>query len=510
MGVIYKTEKRRMLPRWRSVESESTALEPSTRTNSAVPGVVFVGDLLEQEESWGAHKSLAHASDLLTSSQVLGRDHEYQQVARFVLDHSRPQSLLSRLAESTIHKVDGPAQRSGTSKKLESERHDRSIARLRRLLRIESRNAIAWIEIARHYVVVGESKKARRAVLSALAVDKDSRFVVRSSARYFHHADESDYAIKILQHSDRWKTDPWIMASEIAFASLLGRQTRMAKKGLELVEAGAFRDMHISELASALGSLELEHGKLKNARRLAAISMKMPNDNSFAQAMWNREAFDIPQLRFETMTIPMAWEAMAQLQYQNENFLDALKHLERWRADEPFSVRPIQLLSYVNGTILQDWSSSIEIIKKARLLHPDDLTLQNNLVYDYLMSNRVEEAEKELPALIALMNSVSDERKAVASATWGLLMFRKGEYEQGRDLYRKAIRVIAASGNSYLRAMAVSNYVREELLAQESQDLVETALQMEERYSRSRTEYDVRQLVARNESLRGKIEQGSS
>lgn len=513
MGVIYKIEKRRILPRWRSAADETSSLAPAIRADAYQGSSSLTADLSEQQDSWATHRTLSHASDLLTASQIIGKEAGYLDVAKFVTENAKPNSLISRIAQSTLRseRIAEHAHRGPLAfKKVSLGSHEQSIAQLRRLLKVEERNPIAWVELARHFVIIGESKKAERAVLTALAVDKNSRFVVRSASRFFHHTGDPEHAIKILQHSDRFKTDPWIMASEIAFALLLGRQTRMAKKGLELVEERVFGDAHITELASSLGTLELEHGKLKNARRLAAISMRMPNDNSFAQAMWNREAFDIPRLRFETMTIPMAWEAKAQLQYQNEEFRDAISHLECWRLDEPFSVRPIQLLSYVHGAIFQEWSRSIDIIKEARQFHSEDIVLQNNLVYNYLMLGQLEEAEKELPILISRIESVSEARKAVASATWGLFMFRKGEFEYGRDLYRKAIKAITKTGNDYLRAIAVSNYVREELLAMESWEVVEAALKMEDRYSRPRTEYDVRQLVERNDVLRSKRVQQES
>lgn len=502
MGVLYKVDKRRLLPRWRSLASEVDSLEPAVGFERDKRTVFSSEELTEQVQAWELHRTLPFAADLITAATVLGREAEFPDAAAYLLKVCGRDSILYPLAQSALQHRSRRSPDTEPVLEIAGHHnvHTKGISRLRKLLKREDRNPVAWIEIALHYFAIGEENKSKFAIQSALAVDRHSRYIVRSAARYFHHAGSDDFAIKVLHRSDHLKHDPWLMASEIAFASLLGRQTRLAKSALRMIEDRAFADKHLSELASAMGTLEMEQGNMKGARRLAEFSMRMPNDNSFAQAMWHRDNFGIPQWRFETMTIPMAWEARAQLDYNNCSYKTALGYMELWRRDEPFSVRPVYLMSYVHGTILQEWSKSVELIKAAIPLHSDAMLL-NNLVYDYLMMGDVESAEKHFADLMKLAATETEIKQATIAATSGLLCFRQGRFADGRALYRQAISAIARQENDYLRAIAVANYAREEILAMDSLEDETFALGLLDKYCRSRMDHDVQLMVQRTDDL---------
>lgn len=51
-----------------------------------------------------------------------------------------------------------------------------------------------------------------------------------------------------------------------------------------MVESNALAPRHTSELASAIGTLEFEHGNRKGVRRMFDRAMRDPTENTVAQA----------------------------------------------------------------------------------------------------------------------------------------------------------------------------------------------------------------------------------
>jgi hypothetical protein len=75
------------------------------------------------------------------------------------------------------------------------------------------------------------------------------------------------------------------MAGEIALSNLAERNPRFLKLGAEWVDENKARPRHLSELASAIGTVHLKEGNRK-ARKLFKTSLVDPTGNSLAQAEW--------------------------------------------------------------------------------------------------------------------------------------------------------------------------------------------------------------------------------
>ena len=56
------------------------------------------------------------------------------------------------------------------------------------------------------------------------------------------------------------------------------------------------------------------------------------------------------------------------------------------------------------------------------------------------------------------------------TATAGLLLFRSGNFEEGRDYYQKAIKLAKQEKNNYLVALATANLAKEELRVTKNAD----------------------------------------
>jgi tetratricopeptide (TPR) repeat protein len=133
-----------------------------------------------------------------------------------------------------------------------------------------------------------------------------------------------------------------------------------------------------------------------------------------------------------------------------------------WLRDQPFSKRPAVFTSYV-ASLIEDYEKSISILKKSLNANPDDPTLINNLAFALGSANRLDEAENALRQIdIAEMKGLP---AITLAATAGLLLFRSGSPDRGRDLYNLAISRASEQGIAKYRAMASLYLAREELIA---------------------------------------------
>ena len=145
---------------------------------------------------------------------------------------------------------------------------------------------------------VGDALRDRAAEdgdLGAFGVGRDvgagefapsNRFILRSAVRLYVHLDEPDTAHRVLSDSASTPVDPWLVAAEIAVCTLLGRRSRLIKRGRDMLISGHHSTRDTAELASALGTIELEADASKRARRLFGSSLDDPTDNAVAQAVW--------------------------------------------------------------------------------------------------------------------------------------------------------------------------------------------------------------------------------
>src|SRR5205823_4591050 len=107
-----------------------------------------------------------------------------------------------------------------------------------------------WVDIARHYSIMGFNEQARRAIQKGVALAPENRFTLRSAARFYIHIGDPEVAHDILKRSEKTKSDPWLLAAEIAAATVAGRTSRLVRRGR------GFLDTHppfqATELASAI------------------------------------------------------------------------------------------------------------------------------------------------------------------------------------------------------------------------------------------------------------------
>jgi tetratricopeptide (TPR) repeat protein len=399
-----------------------------------------------------------HAGDLLSSAFVVGAANQFEEAAEFIKANraSAPAALLD-LAE----KIAPPAQRQAVAHSPASNVGS-SVRRIRARLREEPRNAIQWVELSRLYTALGKRARALDSMRVAVALAPDSRFVVRSAARLFSHEHDSVAALRTIRSASGAKSDPWLLAAEIAVSSASGAPSLLARAGRLRNDDASLSEFERTELSSALGTLELENGRKRHARQLFRRALASPNENSVAQVEWaNREIGGL-EVENGLPSVPCLHEARAQFALASGDWGLAIASGRDWLEDQFFSKSPAVFTSYVSS-LIENYDASIEILRNSLRLNPGDSMLLNNLAFALASNNQVSDA-------IEVLRKADYAKEGGASgvtlpATHGLVCFRTNQAERGRALYRLAMDRAAALGAQKYKIMAELYLAREELLA---------------------------------------------
>jgi hypothetical protein len=142
-----------------------------------------------------------------------------------------------------------------------------------------------------------------------------------------------------------------------------------------------------------------------------------------------------------------------------------------WLRDQPFSKGPAIFTSYVSS-LIENYEGSIDVLKSSLRVNQNDPVLLNNLAFALASAKRLQEADEVLRGTD--YNAVSGTAAIILAATHGLLLFRSGSPDQGRQLYTLAMdRALALQQQKY-RIQADLYLAREELLAKTAVAQVET------------------------------------
>lgn len=457
---IHENE-RHIFPRWRSFEATS-ALGELTR-----PAIVAAHDTSELDislakgiASWEMNRSLWHDLDLLGTVAVAGKLDSFLALIAEVKNHP----LTPRFAKDVLERATGKKEVVQLAlpeyEKVPGQLARKEIKSHRTNLINSPHDPIEWVELARAYTVAGEDRKAERAIRAALQLAPNNRFVLRSAARFFIHIGEPEMARVLLSSAEQIRSDPWLMASEIAIADYLGKPSKLPKIARLAIEKG-MQPSDITELASALGSLEAAHGSDRAARRLLRQAVKGANENSVAQIQWLNRAHLGEAVDVSGANPPLLYEANAWASYYKGNFETALEESLSWLADQPFSSAPAILSSFILSDLMWNFESAREVAEGGLRSNPDDPMLLNNLAVCLMELNHLREAEAVLGRLKAEDRAGNSEK--TFRATFGMLEFRKGNADGGRKLYREAIELARASGEKDDAVRALSHLIFEEI-----------------------------------------------
>lgn len=453
---------RKIIPRWRSFSDTVRHGELGPVTSVQRKQEDSIDFLTSKVDDWRRFKTKAHACDVVGCAVVLGRQAEAVDAAKFLI--SRRDNF-------------GPWQDDLASRILFAEQYDSSeiltpsdvdrvelhnqIRKLRRLLHVQPRDPIRWVDLALAYTVLGLQKKAEQSMNVALGLARDNRFVLRSATRLWIHLDDVARAHNILVRSDVTKYDPWLLAAEIATAEAASRVPRFTKISRKMLNNDRLKDWHISELASALATLELGSGNVKQARKYFVRSLEAPTENSIAQAAWvSRRGYTIG-FKETHIDLPNTYEARSWTYYEKSNWVLDLEYCRLWQFDQPFSSRPGMHGSFVSAVALGDYMQSKEFAERGLIANPRDPILLNNLAFAQINLGQIDAARTTLSRINR--SELSRYENTTIKATQGLLEFRNGDIDVGRKLYKQAINDAKKSKSKRLISLALTFYAMEEL-----------------------------------------------
>lgn len=241
--------------------------------------------------------------------------------------------------------------------------------------------------------------------------------------------------------------------------SVAGRCSRFVKMGSTLVASDSLASHHVTELASALGTLELKAGNDKRARRLFRLALDDLTENSLAPAEWASQRISGIALEPQDLREPSAFEARARSDVESGARDEAVEESWRWHADQPFDSDAAITGSYAAAVGLDDYVECVRLARAGLLANPDDSTLRNNLAFGLLQLGDID-AARQILAQIS-MDSLDGSQRAAHLATRWLLAYRLGSPEEGRARYSQAIAV--ARSRPDMQAMAAIMMAREEL-----------------------------------------------
>jgi len=470
MANFFEQKNRNVVPNFRSFAEtiELGELSHSGKDTRKAIDYAISRDLL----AWENDKSIGIAADLLSSAIVAGvtRIEPVSRAAEFLLNNRELASpsqvdLAERILEIT-QKHPSETQLPRISNFLEGQTRVVLQKRIKRLKDAAVRfhaDPIVYTELARLYSILGHKEKAKRNMTVALGIAPENRYVLRSFVRLYVHYREVEYAYNVLRRAAVTRQDPWLLSAEIALATILERNSRLIKPGMELLRSGRFSEFSLAELSSGLGTIELLDGSRRKSRDLFRAALSNPNDNALAQVEWALSKDRLFELDVTQFNVKRNYEALALEAFNNSEWNKALEHSENWFMDMPFAKRPIMLGSHVSSVILDDQKSAEMFCRAGLVAHPGDPQLVNNLAYALALDGRADEALSLLQNLnIAEAEELST--RVCLTATKGLISFRKGNHDLGRKLYLEAIESAGKISSSHYTQLAILNYAREELM----------------------------------------------
>lgn len=438
MAGISHDKDRKVVPIWRSSKGalkHAEVIGLGTLFPDDEPRITEEVKLLNDQ--WLENRTMPFAADFLAAGFVSGHKILIQDVAKFVNNESASPSIkriarfvlgIQDFEDQTIYTVEdyqNPQLTIGAEVKI-----------LKKCVIRNPNNALAWADLGRCYLCLGQSKKAEHALVVASKIAPNSRYILRALSRFYLHANELDLAHDILVNHPRTSVDPWLMASEIAVAHANDVTSQSVSKGKRFLSKNKFSPRDMAELNSAIGTLMIDDpGGRRKGRQMIEASLINPTETVVAQAAWidrNRTKISSDFTLGDQSSEASAW------QFANDQKWDeAIESSKKWFSVQPFSSRPSTLASYWSAVANLDFEESERFAKAGLSANPKDFTLQNNLAFALAEQGKGSEALSVLSDINP--ENLNDGDKLVYQATSGLAHFKSGNHELGHLLYGKAI-----------------------------------------------------------------------
>jgi hypothetical protein len=460
--------KRQVIPRWRTIKATKDAGEfKSVGRESKTDLDRGVSDRLSLQfdlrlTDWREERDLAAAEELVGIAIVCGAtdNSDVKAAAEGILKDPKGLAGSKELAVAILNLAAGEQGHDVIASDTAKIRLE--IARRKRLIRLYPRDALLLTETALLYTNLGMMGRgtdlgrmgpAGALLRTAFSISQDNRYVLRSLTRFLVHAKRPELALHYLSKSAATRSDPWLVAAQLAAEDVSGQPVKVWRETKSILAAEKFSDFELAELRAAAGTLHLEAGSHKLARKMFRSSLTQPTENAVAQAQWasrRDSSIDIP-----SEVTPNAFEAKAweeQLAGRWNSTIDAVR---LWQDLEPFSVRPAVMGSFVAVSHLGDGAAGEAFSRKGLIANKGNSMLHNNLAVACAIQGKINEAQAEF-ALVKYRHGTSEE--VVNLATRGLIAMRSGSIEEGVRLYNQAMDLAIVLKSPVLWCRAAANF----------------------------------------------------
>ena len=449
---------RTIIPRWRPV-GRSVNLGEAARgeegRKGAQPVEIYQIGLTRALNEFRRNRTAPYAAEVVAAAVVEGMPMKGQKAARF-LDRQGENMLVSR---RLIDRCLGRRSVDDTPTSLTKD----DIRAFRAAGPYIRTDGFAWLDLALAHASCGQYFKAEKALTVARGLVGDSnRLVLRAEARLYQHMGDPDKALAALRRNpDLLLADPWLMAPEIGLSQLVGKHSRLIRRARSKLERGDQSPFEISELAAAVATAEQAAGKHRHARKLFRLAVVKPAELGLAQTVWAAREIDqlirVPDAQaLKESAEASARDALAQLKWK-----EAHMACKVWYHEEPFATTPAIVLSSLLSTHLDDHAGAIEIADSSLLANPRHPSLLNNRAFALATIGKLDEAEASITEIKSEGIHQNPTNQICATATLGLIAFRRGESEIGERHYRKAMRMAHDAQNVDLAARAGIFLLRE-------------------------------------------------
>jgi Tfp pilus assembly protein PilF len=442
-----------------SAQRELAPLKDEQPSQLVVPAK-FYDDIEDATRTGSKHVR----ADVLSAALVLGKTSEVKGLAAKQIEESDTGDLLRQVTQAvvgiqyrpwTMGNVESVQNGSVTPDQLVSDIHKR-IAHLRLRSQFNPKNGFTWVDMALLFETLGQSRSAERAMKVAMLLYPNSRHVLRANARMLVHRGEYEQAHAVVSQHARTRHDPWLLATAVTLSHIQGHPSGFSSIARHMLRDNDFSPFHLGELASAMGTAEIQFGNERQARRWLRQATEDPNENVVAQNEW---AVRTLKLELPTATLVReSAEALAHMSYYANDLENAAKYGLSWLSDQPFSSRPAQLSTFVMIQMNRH-AEAAAIANFGLRSNPGDVSLLNNYAYALASDGKPNDAMQALDRLPDL--SHDGRLTAVTTATRGFAKFRSGDHEIGTALYRDAISRFIGLGQKEPAAVAWLAWIAE-------------------------------------------------
>lgn len=449
------TQRRLMVPRWRSLRLTNQSRELSApgktaahNANRAVPP-----DLSSRLERWRRKRDVISAAELLESALVHGEEAEGVVAARAILSSDqRATASVERQAALLLQKAGMSLEIPDRVRPAESFLSHR----WRERTNIYPHDAIGWVELALVQTSHGSIKHARKSIGIALQLAPNNRHVLRSACRFHLHRSDPEFAHALLSRAEATSCDPWLIASEIALARLAEKKPRFYKRGLAMLEDDQRQPREITELAGSIATNELIEGNRRKARRFFGQSMADPNGNALAQAEWASPVFGVELLKdIQLENVAEPFEARAIHGFREGRFEYVIAECSRWAESEPYSIRPFESAAS-SAAIIEKFDEALSIATKGLRLRPKAGTLLNSKAYSLAALGKLEEAE----IVLAQISGTDITTQLIKRANQGFIALCRNQEALGISEYQAVINGFKAAKLSNMALYATTYLAR--------------------------------------------------